>query len=427
MGGNRLVLGLQWGDEGKGKIIDALSGDYDAIVRFQGGANAGHTVHVGEDKFVLHLIPSGILHSEKTCIIANGVVVDPDCLMREIEGLKERGITAEGRLWVSARCHVVMPYHKALDELREAELGGRRIQTTQRGIGPCYADKASRAGIRFEELIAPDVFRRRLKETLKEQNRTITRIYDADPIDFETVLEQYRALGDALKPYVGNTVAMLSGMKREGKSLLLEGAQGSMLDVNFGTYPYVTSSNVCAGGATVGTGLAPSAIDGVTGIAKAYCTRVGGGPFPTEQDNEVGSFLRERGNEYGSTTGRPRRCGWLDAVALNYALNINGVDTLALMLLDVLSGLDEIKVCTAYRKGEETLKDFPPNADMLESVKPLYESFKGWKEDLTGVERFDQLPDAAVDYVRAVERLTGTPVSMVSVGPRRSQLIFCDR
>ncbi len=423
MGGNLITVGLQWGDEGKGKIIDVLSEQYDAVVRFQGGANAGHTVHVGDEKFVLHLIPSGILHPGKQCIIANGVVVDPECLAGEIEGLKARGIDVEGRLWVGDRCHVVMPHHKLFDELREAEKGGPDIQTTQRGIGPCYADKAARDGIRFGELIDPVIFRRRLKHVLKARNLVLTRIYDADPIDFDSVYERYSRLGGTLGPFVTDTVGMLHGFSREGRSLLLEGAQGSMLDINFGTYPYVTSSNVCAGGATVGTGLPPSSLGQVLGIAKAYCSRVGGGPFPTEQDNETGELLRERGNEYGSTTGRPRRCGWLDAVALRHAVQINGAGTLALMLLDVLSGLGEIKVCTRYRLEGREIADFPGDTGVLENVEPVYETFRGWSDDLTGAERFEQLPAAAVDYINAVEKITGVPVKMISVGPKRKQLI----
>ncbi len=426
MGKNLLVTGLQWGDEGKGKIIDVLSRQYDAVVRFQGGANAGHTVHVGEEKFVLHLVPSGILHPEKQCIIANGVVVDPECLTEEIEALKARGCDVDGRLWISDRCHVVMPYHKMMDGLQEAELGDRQIQTTRRGIGPCYADKAARTGIRFGELVDPEIFRPRLRQALDVKNRILTRIHGADPIDFDDVWDSYHSYAERLKPFVRDTVDMLHGLEREGKSLLLEGAQGAMLDINFGTYPYVTSSNVCSGGATVGAGLPPSSIDDVLGIVKAYCTRVGGGPFPTEQDNEVGAYLREKGNEYGSTTGRARRCGWLDAVALNYTVRVNGVSSLSLMLMDVLSGLPEIRICTGYRTGARTLEGFPSDAGALERVEPVYESFKGWEADIADVKRFDQLPEAAMDYVAAIESLTGTQVKMVSVGPKRSQLILRD-
>ncbi len=426
MSNNLLVVGLQWGDEGKGKIIDALTAQYDAVVRFQGGANAGHTVHVGEDKFVLHLIPSGILHPDKQCIIANGVVVDPQCLIEELEELRARGCEADGRLRISDRCHVVMPYHKIMDGLEETELGDQQIQTTRRGIGPCYADKAARTGIRFGELIDRDVFRKRLQDTLARKNLILTRIYDADPIDFGEVWESYCGYADMLRPYVADTVAMLHNMEREGGSLLLEGAQGAMLDINFGTYPYVTSSNVCAGGATVGAGLPPSSIGQVLGIVKAYCTRVGGGPFPTEQDNELGDYLRERGNEYGSTTGRPRRCGWLDAVALNYAVRVNGVNALSLMLMDVLTGLDEINICTGYMVGGRVIKDFPSAPGVLEGVEPVYESFEGWQADIGDVRNFDRLPASAVKYVRAVETLTGVPVRMISVGPGRSQLIERD-
>ncbi len=421
---NLLVAGLQWGDEGKGKIIDVLSAKYDAVVRFQGGANAGHTVHVGEDKFVLHLVPSGILHPGKQCIIANGVVVDPQCLIEEIEQLKARGCDALGRLWVSDRCHVVMPYHKVLDGLQEAGLGEQQIQTTRRGIGPCYADKASRTGIRFIDLLNPDVFRTRLRDAVAMKNKVITGIYGADPVDFDEIMEIYSGYAEALRPFVRETVAVLHALEREGRPLLLEGAQGVMLDINFGTYPYVTSSNVCSGGATVGSGLPPSSIGEVLGVVKAYCTRVGGGPFPTEQDNEIGMFLRERGNEYGSTTGRPRRCGWLDAVALNYAVRVNGVGAIALMLMDVLTGLEQVRICTGYRLDGRLLDFFPSDTGALERVEPVYESFRSWSDDISGVTTFDGLPEAAKDYVGGVEEIIGVPVRMISVGPKRSQMIM---
>ncbi len=423
MSKNLLVVGLQWGDEGKGKIIDALSEQYDAIVRFQGGANAGHTVYVDNEKFVLHLIPSGILHQDKQCIIANGVVVDPECLSEEIDGLRERNHHVEGRLWISGRAHVVMPYHKMLDGLQEAELGDQQIQTTRRGIGPCYADKAARTGIRFAEFVNPDVFRDRLEEVLTLKNKIISRIYDGDPLNVDDVYERYSGYAEKLRPYVKNTVAMLQRYENEGKTLLMEGAQGTMLDINNGTYPYVTSSNVCAGGAAVGTGLPPSSVTDVMGIVKAYCSRVGGGPFPTEQDNETGEFLREQGNEYGSTTGRPRRCGWLDIVALRHTIAVNGVSGISLMLLDVLTGLKEIKICTGYKINGEQLKEFPAEVSFLGKVEPIYESFQGWQEDITGAKEFAHLPAAARDYVKAIENLIDLPVKIVSVGPGRSQVI----
>ena len=424
MNNNLVVVGLQWGDEGKGKVIDALSSEYDAVVRFQGGANAGHTVHIGDEKFVLHLIPSGILHPEKQCIIGHGVVVDPESLLQEIEELEARGCEVAGRLWISERAHVVMPYHKQLDGLHENRLGERRVQTTRRGIGPCYADKAARTGIRFAEFVDPDMFSSRLDETLAFKNKVLTRIYDAEPLDHGELVQQYGGYAERLRPYVTDTVSMVNGLRSEGKSFLLEGAQGVMLDVNLGTYPYVTSSNVCAGGAAVGSGLRAADTTDVLGIVKAYCTRVGGGPLPTEQDNEVGDYLREKGNEYGSTTGRPRRCGWLDAVALRYAVQVNGVNSISLMLLDVLSGMPELKICTGYRLEGKEISGFPADAAALGEVEPVYEDFEGWQADITGAAKFGDLPRAAADYVSAVEKLTGIPVKMVSVGPGRSQLIF---
>ncbi len=423
MNKNLLVVGLQWGDEGKGKVIDALSEQYDAVIRFQGGANAGHTVMVNNEKYVLHLIPSGILHEGKQCIIANGVVVDPESLMEEIEGVEAKDIDVEGRLWISDRAHVVLPYHKILDGLQEAKLGNRQIQTTRRGIGPCYADKAERIGIRFAEFIEPDVFRTRLAEVLKRKNKILTKIFDINPIKFNDIWEPYSKYAERLRPFVKNTEALIHNLQETGKTLLFEGAQGTMLDVNYGTYPYVTSSNVCSGGATVGAGVAPSSIHEVMGIVKAYCSRVGGGPFPTEQDNDIGNILRERGNEYGSTTGRPRRCGWLDMVALNYSAKINGATGFSLMLMDVLSGFEEIKICTAYELNGEKIDYMPAESSPLEKVKPVYKTLSGWSEDITHAKRFEELPKAASDYVIAIENMTGVPVKMVSVGPGRSQVI----
>ena len=420
---NLLVLGLQWGDEGKGKVIDALSSGFDIIVRFQGGANAGHTVHVGQEKFVLHLLPSGILRPGKLCVIGNGVVADPECLLEEIEALRGRSIqVSPDNLAVSDRAHVVMPYHKLLDGLQEAALGKGRIGTTRRGIGPCYADQAARLGLRFAELVQPERLERRLRALIEMKNREVTLLYGAEPLDADKVCAQYREYGERLRPYVRDTAALLSEAVRRGRSILLEGAQGTLLDVNFGTYPYVTSSNVTAGGAAVGSGIPPTRIDRVLGVVKAYCTRVGDGPFPTEQDNETGRLLRERGHEYGATTGRPRRCGWLDAVALRHAVAINGVTSIALMLTDVLSALKTIKACTAYELDGRRVADFPADAEVLARVRPVYEEFPGWQSDISPVRLIDDLPRAARDYVAAVERIGGAPVQMVSVGPERDQI-----
>jgi len=421
MGENLLVLGLQWGDEGKGKVIDALSGDFDVVVRFQGGANAGHTVQVKEEKFVLHLIPSGILHPGKLCIVGNGVVVDPQCLLEEIDGLEARGIDVSG-LILSDRAHVVMPYHKVLDSLREAALGKRKIATTGRGIGPCYADKAARCGVRVVDMMRPATLRRKLKEVLAAKNKELVQLYGAEPIEFAEVFAAYEAYAERLKPYVRDTVPLVRDLLEKGKSILLEGAQGTMLDINFGTYPYVTSSNVSAGGAAVGTGIPPNRIKRVMGVVKAYSSRVGAGPFPTEQDNDIGKTIRERGHEYGSTTGRPRRCGWLDGVALRHAASVNAPDSIAVMLMDVLSVLAELKVCVAYKLNGQEIENFPADPDHLAEAEPVYETFEGWQTDISGVRSIDKLPRAARDYLAAVEEVTGARAEMVSVGPEREQI-----
>jgi adenylosuccinate synthase len=422
MSENLLVVGLQWGDEGKGKVIDVLSDEYDAIVRFQGGANAGHTVQVKDETFILHLIPSGILRTGKLCIIGNGLVVDPECLLQEIEELEERGIQVEGELVVSDRAHVVMPYHKMLDGLHEQSLGDRKIETTKRGIGPCYSDKAARSGVRFAEMMRPERFRQRLQDALRIKNKELELVFGVDPLDVDEVYEQYSEYAERLRPYVQDTVSLMQRMTQEGQDILLEGAQGTMLDINFGTYPYVTSSNVCSGGATVGTGLAPSQIDRVLGVVKAYCSRVGGGPFPTEQDNEIGDRIRELGNEYGSTTGRPRRCGWLDAVALRHTVALNGAESISVMLLDVLSEFETLKVCTAYRLDGEIVENFPADCEALDRAEPIYDEFDGWQTDVSEARSMDDLPPEARDYLSAIEHLTGARVEMVSVGPERDQI-----
>ncbi|MBS3763248.1 MAG: adenylosuccinate synthase [Planctomycetes bacterium] len=422
MNENLLVVGLQWGDEGKGKIIDVLSDRFDAIVRFQGGANAGHTVQVGDETFILHLIPSGILRSEKLCVIGNGLVVDPECLLEEIEGLQERGIKIEGNLLVSNRAHLVMPYHKLLDGLNEKALGSKQIQTTRRGIGPCYSDKAARSGLRFVDLIHPEVFREKLSRALERKNRELQEVFGVEPLDFDELHEQYKNYGVKLRSYVVDTVPLMREMQQEGRSILFEGAQGTMLDINFGTYPYVTSSNVCAGGACVGSGIAPSGIDRVLGIVKAYCSRVGGGPFPTEQDNEIGETIRERGQEFGSTTGRPRRCGWLDGVALRHSVFINGAESIALMLMDVLSEFASLKICVDYEVGGERVKGFPADVETLQKAKPVYREYEGWQTDISDARTFSDLPSEANEYIAAVEEIAGTSVEMVSVGPERNQI-----
>ena len=420
---NLLVLGLQWGDEGKGQIIDSLADRYDIIIRFQGGANAGHTVRVGDEKFVLHLIPSGILRPGKLCIIGNGVVVDPQCLLEEIDALRERGIdVGPQNLAVSDRAHVVLPYHKMIDKLQDAALGDRKIGTTGRGIGPCYADKAARRGLRLVEMMRPQTLRRRLGELAAVKGRELAELYGAEPIKVDELYAECSAHAERLKPFVCDTLPLVSEALRDGKPILLEGAQGTMLDVNFGTYPFVTSSNVTAGGAAVGTGIPPSRIDRVLGVVKAYCSRVGDGPFPTEQDNETGELLRKRGREYGSTTGRPRRCGWLDGVALRHAVAVNGADGIALIGMGVLSAFEKLKICVAYRVNGRQVSSLPSDGEDLAQAEPVYEEFEGWQTDLSGAKTIDQLPRAAGEFIRALERTAGVPVEMASVGWERRQI-----
>jgi adenylosuccinate synthase len=418
-----LLVGLQWGDEGKGKVIDALADRFEVVVRFQGGANAGHTVRIGDEKFVLHLVPSGILRPDTLCVIGNGLVVDPAALLEEIDGLRARGVEVGENLAVSDRAHVVLPHHKVLDRAGEERLGAGKIGTTGRGIGPCYADKARRAGIRFAELMDAEAFRARLTAVLEVQNEILDKVYGVDRLDAEEVYGEYRGYAERLRPFVKDVLPLLQGALADGKGILLEGAQGSLLDVNFGTYPYVTSSEVVAGGAAVGTGIPPQRIDRVMGVAKSYCSRVGEGPFPTEQVNEVGDLIRERGNEYGSTTGRPRRCGWLDGVALRHAVALNGAGSLSVGLLDVLSAFSTLKVCTAYRVDGRELRAFPANLRVLEEVEPVYEEVAGWEQDISDATDWGDLPREARDYLAVIEDVAGARVELVSVGPDRSQVI----
>jgi adenylosuccinate synthase len=423
MGETLVLVGLQWGDEGKGKVIDTLSGRFDVVVRFQGGANAGHTVQIEGEKFVLHVVPSGILHSSTQCIIGNGVVADPAGLLEEIEGLRSRGIRVDDNLALSDRAHVVLPHHKLLDKCSESALGQSRIGTTGRGIGPCYADKASRRGIRFAEMMDPAVFRRRLDAVLAHQNPIIEKVYGQQPLDADAIFEEYSGYAEQLRPFVKDTVSLVHEALDAGRNVLMEGAQGFMLDLNFGTYPFVTSSMVATGGAAVGSGIPPTRIDRIIGLVKAYCTRVGAGPFPTEQDNEVGEELRRRGNEYGSTTGRPRRCGWLDGVALKHASKVNGVTGLAVGLLDVLASFETLKVCTTYRVDGRELDAFPADTEALQKVEPVYEEFPGWMCDVSQARTWQDLPERARQYLQAIEGIAGVPVDIVSVGPDRKQVI----
>ncbi|MEL6821079.1 MAG: adenylosuccinate synthase [Calditrichota bacterium] len=421
-----VIVGAQWGDEGKGKIVDLLSKDYNIVARYQGGANAGHTVIIKDKKYVLHLIPSGILHDDVECVIGNGVVIDPVALIEEIRLLEEKGVHVEDRLKISQKAHLIMPYHKLLDTASEERQGGQKIGTTKRGIGPAYVDKANRKGIRIVDLLDRSLFEEKLRRNIAEKNELLEKIYGQVPLDVEQIIDQYLAFDELIDPYIKDTSVYLNSAIEEGKSILLEGAQGTLLDVDHGTYPYVTSSNPSSGGACIGVGIGPTKIDEVLGIIKAYTTRVGEGPFPTELLDEDGEFLRREGNEFGATTGRPRRCGWFDAVIARYAVRINGIDNLAITKLDVLDRFERIKVCTGYKYGDKILREFPTDPMILENCEPVYEEHPGWLEPTTDVRSWDDLPKIARDYLSFLEEITGAPAKIVSVGSKRSQTIFRD-
>lgn len=418
-----LLIGAQWGDEGKGKVVDAMGSDVDVFVRYQGGANAGHTVIANGQKVVFHLLPSGMLYPGKLCILGNGLVLDPEQFLNETAELYEKG-QDRARLVVSPHAHVVMPYHKVLDKAQEAARGkGRRIGTTGRGIGPCYVDKYARVGLRVEDLLDADLLRERLVPLMEEKNRLLTRLYNEKPIPFDEVYGPAREWGKALAPYVGDVVRLLRGAVDEGRHVLLEGAQAVLLDIDHGTYPYVTSSSTSAAGAFTGTGLAPRDLTRVIAVVKAYTTRVGEGPMPTEEPGEIGERLRNAGGEFGATTGRPRRCGWLDMVGLQYSMALNGVDVVALTKLDVLSGMPEVKVCTGYEYNGRRLEGFPASPHILDEVVPIYETLPGWKGDISGCTSFDSLPREARGYVEYIEKGLGVPVKLIGVGQERSQTI----
>ncbi len=420
---NACVIGMQWGDEGKGKIIDLLSKDFDIVVRAQGGSNAGHTVVVGDQKFVLHLIPSGILRDGITCVIGNGVVVDPDQLLAEIEELRGRGVESAGKLLVSDRAQVVMPYHKALDAAREKALGDSKIGTTLRGIGPAYGDKVARTGIRVCDLIDPAVCRALLGRHLPIVNKILLDVYGVGPVNPAEVVEWAMRRGASIKPMVGDTVEFLNEAVRRDERILFEGAQGTLLDVDFGTYPYNTSSNSSVGGMATGTGVPPRDMGEVIGVLKAYTTRVGSGPFPTEQDNETGARLRERGGEFGATTGRPRRCGWFDAVAARYSAIVNGVDALAVTKLDVLEGMDPIRICVAYEIDGCRVEAFPAQAERLAAAQPVYEEMPGWHGATATNESIEALCPEAAAYVARLCELVGAGAKIVSIGSERGQTL----
>jgi len=423
---NVVVIGTQWGDEGKGKIVDLLTAHADTVVRFQGGNNAGHTLVVHGQKSVFHLIPSGILYPEKRCLIGNGVVVDPGVLLEEIRELSERGIEiGPDRLGLSERAHLIMPYHKAVDMAREKAKGSSQIGTTGRGIGPCYEDKVARVGIRAADLTEPEVLEEKITLNLKEKNFYLANFLGADPLEPKSIVERYRAYSNELAPFIVDVSAELDEVKRENGNILFEGAQGTHLDIDHGTYPFVTSSNPVAASACVGAGIGPKALDSVVGIVKAYTTRVGRGPFVSELDDETGTYLQERGQEFGATTGRPRRCGWLDMVVLRYSARINGITHLAITKLDVLTGLDSIRLCVAYEHQGKRLESVPAKLSTLSTCRPIYEEVEGWKEDISEARVLEELPKNARDYVKRIEVLSGVPASIVSVGPGREETIVC--
>lgn len=415
-----VVVGTQWGDEGKGKITDFLSQDAEVIARYQGGDNAGHTIVIDGKKFKLHLIPSGIFFPEKISVIGNGVVVNPKSLVKELEYLHAEGVSTDS-LRVSDRAHVILPYHIKLDQLQEAAKGDNKIGTTNKGIGPAYMDKAARVGIRIADLLDKEVFAERLKTNLAEKNRLFTKMYGSEGLSFDDIFEEYYAYGQQIKQHVTDTSVILNDALDAGKRVLFEGAQGVMLDIDQGTYPFVTSSNPVAGGVTIGSGVGPSKINKVVGVCKAYTSRVGDGPFPTELSDEVGERIREVGHEYGTTTGRPRRVGWFDSVVMRHSRRVSGITNLSLNCIDVLSGLDTVKICVAYDLDGKRIDYYPASLEQLKRCKPIYEELPGWEEDITGCRSLDELPENARNYVRRVGELVGVRISTFSVGPDREQ------
>lgn len=421
-----IILGSQWGDEGKGKIVDLLSKNADICARYQGGANAGHSIVINDKKYVLHLIPSGILHPKVTCLIGNGVVVDPAVILEEVEFLNSKGIEVAGRLLISSNAHVILPYHKILDQAQEKYKSNNKIGTTGRGIGPAYVDKFSRVGIRCADLLDEEILTDKVINNLKQKNRLLKDFYDAEPLDENSIIEQYLLLGKRISEYIADVSVYLNEAIEDGKNILVEGAQGTLLDIDFGTYPFVTSSNPLSGGACTGLGIGPKKIDRVTGIIKAYTTRVGEGPFPTEFTDDKKDEIRKLGDEYGATTGRPRRCGWFDAVIANYAARLNGVDFFAVTKLDVLDTLPEIKLCIAYRYNKQRITNFPSEIKILNNCEPEYITLPGWISPTSEIKKFEDLPVNAQKYIQKIEELTATPAAIISVGPERNQTIIRD-
>ncbi len=417
-----VITGTQWGDEGKGKIVDYLAQQADTVVRFQGGSNAGHTVSVNGEEYKLRLLPSGILYKGTHCVIGNGVVVDPQVMLEEMDAMQKRGIDVSG-IRLSNRAHVVLPYHRIIDGIGDEARGKGKIGTTKRGIGPCYMDKDNRIGIRVCDLIDKEEFAKRLKENLEIKNNELEKIYHQEPLSYEEILKEYEGYADRLRPYVCDTIALLNEEVDAGRKILFEGAQATMLDIDYGTYPYVTASHPISGGVGIGAGVAPNKIDKVIGIVKAYCTRVGEGPFPTEQLNASGDKLREAGHEYGTVTGRPRRTGWLDACVVRYAGLLSGIDYMAVTRLDILDGFDEIKMCVGYKYKGQLLNEMPASLKVLAEVEPVYETFPGWKTDISKIRSYDALPENARKYLERMADVTNIALGIVSVGPNRDQTI----
>lgn len=415
-----VVVGTQWGDEGKGKITDFLSQNAEVVARYQGGNNAGHTIKFDDITYKLHLIPSGIFFDDKICVLGNGMVIDPKAFCEEIAYLHERNISTDN-LRISNRAHIILPYHIKLDILQEEDKGIHKIGTTKKGIGPAYMDKAARCGIRIADLLDKDTFRAKVEQNVKEKNRLFEKVYESEPVNVDDIVEEYYAYGKELAQYVTDTSVVLNEALDDGKRVLFEGAQGVMLDIDQGTYPFVTSSNPVAGGVTIGSGVGPSKIDHVVGVSKAYTTRVGDGPFPTELDDEIGDRIRDVGNEYGTTTGRPRRVGWFDSVVVRHAGRVSGITDLSLNSLDVMTGIDTVKICVAYRYKGETLHAFPASLSVLAECEPIYEEMPGWHEDISDVRNLGDLPENARHYLERISQLTGIPLSIFSVGPDRTE------
>ena len=417
-----VVLGAQWGDEGKGKVTDFFASSADYVVRFQGGNNAGHTIVVGDEKLALSLIPSGVLYSDCVPVIGSGCVIDIGFLKQEIEMLNSKNVSTK-KLAISPNAHVVMPYHKLLDELIEENLGENKIGTTKKGIGPCYADKIQRSGIRIQDLLDDDVFAQKVKTNVKEKNQLLTKIYGREPLDPDEIINEFKAYKDIIKNHMKDTSLMISNAIKEGRTILFEGAQGTLLDIDHGTYPFVTSSNTSSGNAAIGSGVGPLNLNKIVGVTKAYISRVGSGPFITEQENEIGDYLIEKGAEFGVVTGRRRRCGWLDLISLKYSVRVNSLTELFITKLDVLSGLEEIKLGMGYKTAEEVITDYPYQQSIFYDAEPVYETFEGWSEDITSVTNFDELPDNAKKYINAIENFIEIPITFISVGPERNQNI----